>query len=300
MNNETRCQDCGAENGEPHRDKCRCLEFPGWTPESGETKYGYPLPTSMQSLSADEVRQWGKKALDVLAQLLEINRGDITEDTDWIIDARCWAESVLGEVEKAIGPHDSVLHEYAATAETQFDQVDSLDIAIDLEGMERRNYSHARGEYGEDHTVEDDNDRDFPGTPDRDWVGEENDNPEGAFEQNSISVPDQKCPDHEGMDRSRSVKGVNMSPSDDKVFVNSSKEEHREAIRSATYLLGAFGGLDNAREYLSQVSESLGHIPPRMPEGRQQWVALTREQFAADREEMFRRCTRMKGEGNAD
>lgn len=104
----------------------------------------------------------------------------------------------------------------------------------------------------------------------------------------------------EGIARARSVKEVNMSPSNDKVFVNGSEEEHREAIRSATYLLGAFGGLDNAREYLSQVSESLGHIPPRMPEGRQQWVALTREQFAADREEMFRRCTRMKGEGNAD
>lgn len=168
--------------------------------------------------------------------------------------------------------------------------INKNELATDLDGMESRNYSHVMGEYGDDHTVEDENDRDFPGTPDRDWVGEECDNPEGIVEQDSISVPVPKCPDNAEMVRAVSVKDVIMSPSNDKVFVNSSEEEHREAIRSAAYLLGAFGGLGNAREYLSQVSESLGHVPPRMPEGRPKWVALTREQFAADLEEMFRQA----------
>lgn len=214
--------------------------------------------------------------------------GVVPEDSNWVP-----ADQIPAFVEAQLEGVDSLEIEDERGQEDKdvldANNINKNELATDLDGMERRNYSHVMGEYGDDHTVEDENDRDFPGTPDRDWVGEECDNPEGVFEQDSISVPVPKCPDNAGMVRAMSVKDVNMSPSNDKVFVNSSEEEHREAIRSAAYLLGAFGGFDNAREYLSQVSESLGHVPPRMPEGRPQWVALTRDQIATDVEEMYHR-----------
>jgi hypothetical protein len=115
----------------------------------------------------------------------------------------------------------------------------------------------------------------------------------GATEQEPVN-PEGVVPEDSNWEPADQIPTVNMNPINDKVFVNSSEEEDRETMRSAAYLLAAFGGLDNAREYLSQVSESLGHVPPRMPEDRPKWVVLTREQFAADLEEMFRQALEPK------
>jgi len=109
MTTTEKCPDCG----EQHRDRCWCLKFPGWKPESGDTKFGHPLPTLMQVLSTDEVRQWGKEALDMLLCLAIIEQDEIPEDPDWMVDARYWAYGVLTEVENIIR-HDPVLQEYEA------------------------------------------------------------------------------------------------------------------------------------------------------------------------------------------
>lgn len=115
----TTCPECGSGIGEPHKNECTCREFPGWTPELGRTRYGYPLPPSMQGLSADQVLGWGREALDLLGRLLLTDLGNIPEDTDWMIDARCWADCVLGKVSEVVGSHASALDQYAATVKSR-------------------------------------------------------------------------------------------------------------------------------------------------------------------------------------
>lgn len=111
MNNVSECPVCGTGVGVPHLHGCDfASEFPGWLPEHGETRFGYPLPPDFGISSANQVRSWGKKALDVLAQSIMCEEAG--DDPDWIIDARRWSEMVLSAVSENIDTEDAELRAY--------------------------------------------------------------------------------------------------------------------------------------------------------------------------------------------
>jgi hypothetical protein len=78
-----------------------------------ETRYGYPIPPSdFCTLPVDEIRRWGKMAIDTQAEV-DVQSSDGQVDTSWVIDATRWSNSVLELVAEAIGGEDSVLLGYA-------------------------------------------------------------------------------------------------------------------------------------------------------------------------------------------
>lgn len=112
MKNVSECPVCCTSVGVPHLHGCDfAAEFPSWLPEHGLTRSGYPVP-NFSSASSNQVRHWGKKALDLLAVL--IKREDTPEDTDWLLDARRWTNLVLTEVTENLGTEDAELRAYEA------------------------------------------------------------------------------------------------------------------------------------------------------------------------------------------
>jgi len=63
----------------------KCDLFPGWTPEHGESRYGYPLPPNMAALSDSEVRQWGRHRIDAQAEYDLLAALDAPCDLEWLI-----------------------------------------------------------------------------------------------------------------------------------------------------------------------------------------------------------------------
>ena len=86
--------------------------FPGWKREYGTSRYGHPLPPG--NMTAKEAREWGKRAVEVLADI-ELDGLSPQADTHYFMDAQRWADLVLDLVTKVIGLSDPVLLAYSST-----------------------------------------------------------------------------------------------------------------------------------------------------------------------------------------
>ena len=84
-----------------------------------ETRYGYPLPPDdFASLPLEEIRRWGKMAIDARISV-DVESSDGQVDTGWVIDALGWSGWVLDLVVKAIGRNDPVLLAYGNTVNVE-------------------------------------------------------------------------------------------------------------------------------------------------------------------------------------
>jgi hypothetical protein len=88
-------------------------DFPGWIPEHGTSRYGYPLLTTMSQLADSEVREWARNAIDHKAEVhIAAQSGEV--ECDWVVDVIGWSCEVMEAVVGRLGEADAELLAYSA------------------------------------------------------------------------------------------------------------------------------------------------------------------------------------------
>jgi hypothetical protein len=86
-------------------------KYPGWTEANGLYRDEFPhLPKDWTCLSDDEVREWGKRGIE-LEQWMVLD-AELEPDTSWHASAGRWLTAVFEQVEARVTREDLELDKY--------------------------------------------------------------------------------------------------------------------------------------------------------------------------------------------